>query len=62
MKALVLEAPGSARVTEVAEVPSPTAAPLVRVERVGVCGTDASIFRGKIKVDYPRIMGHEMVG
>jgi len=61
MKALVLEAAGSANVREVPQ-PAPDGRAVVRVERVGVCGTDASIFKGKIKVAYPRIMGHEMVG
>jgi len=61
MKALVLEAAGSANVQEVPD-PSPSGRAMVRVSRVGVCGTDASIFKGKIKVAYPRIMGHEMVG
>jgi 2-desacetyl-2-hydroxyethyl bacteriochlorophyllide A dehydrogenase len=61
VKALVLEAAGSATIKNVPE-PSPDGLALVRVERVGVCGTDASIFKGRIKVAYPRIMGHEMVG
>jgi L-iditol 2-dehydrogenase len=32
------------------------------VESVGICGTDLSIHSGKIPVDYPRVMGHEIVG
>jgi len=35
---------------------------LVRIRVVGICGTDLSIYKGKIPVSYPRIMGHEMVG
>jgi 2-desacetyl-2-hydroxyethyl bacteriochlorophyllide A dehydrogenase len=35
---------------------------LVRVTHSGVCGTDLKIYNGAIRVDYPRIMGHEMVG
>lgn len=35
---------------------------MVRVESVGICGTDLSIHAGKIPVDYPRVMGHEIVG
>ncbi len=34
----------------------------MRVESVGICGTDLSIHSGKIPVDYPRVMGHEIVG
>lgn len=36
---------------------------LVRVRRVGVCGTDMHIFRGvQPYLSYPRIMGHELSG
>lgn len=35
---------------------------LVRVECVGVCATDVEIYRGDLKVPYPIIMGHEIVG
>jgi L-iditol 2-dehydrogenase len=34
----------------------------VRVRSVGICGTDLSIYAGKIPVAYPRVMGHEIVG
>ena len=34
----------------------------MQVESVGICGTDLSIHAGKIPVDYPRVMGHEIVG
>jgi 2-desacetyl-2-hydroxyethyl bacteriochlorophyllide A dehydrogenase len=35
---------------------------VVRVESIGICGTDLSIHAGKIPVAYPRVMGHEIVG
>jgi 2-desacetyl-2-hydroxyethyl bacteriochlorophyllide A dehydrogenase len=35
---------------------------LVRANRVGICGTDTKIVAGAIPVEYPRIVGHEMVG
>jgi 2-desacetyl-2-hydroxyethyl bacteriochlorophyllide A dehydrogenase len=36
---------------------------LVRVRRVGVCGTDMHIFRGtQPYLSYPRVMGHEFAG
>lgn len=36
---------------------------LVRVRRVGICGTDIHIFRGtQPYLSYPRIMGHELSG
>ncbi|HEU5112499.1 MAG TPA: alcohol dehydrogenase catalytic domain-containing protein, partial [Acidimicrobiia bacterium] len=61
MRAVRVRAPG---VIEVGDVPEPDAggSVLVRVGQVGICGTDVKILGGKIPVDYPRIMGHEMVG
>jgi L-iditol 2-dehydrogenase len=49
---------------DVGDVPEPKAGDsvLVRVAQVGICGTDVKILSGRIPVDYPRIMGHEMVG
>jgi 2-desacetyl-2-hydroxyethyl bacteriochlorophyllide A dehydrogenase len=36
---------------------------LVRIRRVGVCGTDFHIFGGKHPyLEYPRVMGHELSG
>src|SRR5476651_21639 len=36
---------------------------LLRVERVGFCGSDLSTFRGRnALVSYPRIPGHEVAG
>jgi L-iditol 2-dehydrogenase len=54
-------APGQLRVAGVAE-PDSAGQALVKVHRVGICGTDLEILRGGVPVDYPRIMGHEMVG
>ncbi len=34
----------------------------MRVDTVGICGTDVKILSGGIPVTYPRVMGHEMVG
>ena len=49
---------------DIADVPEPTAGDsvLVKTGQVGICGTDVKILAGKIPVEYPRIMGHEMVG
>lgn len=63
MKQIVLEAPG--RFTE-REVPAPIAAAgqaLVRMEKVGVCGSDFHAFAGSHPIyTYPRIIGHELSG
>lgn len=61
VKALVVDRPHNAEIRQIPD-PEAVAGALIRVERVGVCGTDASILRGKIPVSYPRVMGHEMVG
>mgnify|MGYP001000861833 CR=1 FL=1 len=62
MKALVLEKPGRFLVTEVQDPPPPAPGEaLVRVHRVGICGTDYSGYLGKMPFfSYPRIPGHEL--
>lgn len=62
MKALQLEKPGSWRVIEIPEPSAPQAGEaLVRVLRVGICGTDLGGYLGKMPFfSYPRIPGHEL--
>lgn len=62
MKTLILEAPGR---FSLADTPPPTATlknyALVRVHRVGICGTDLHAFQGNQPFfSYPRIVGHEL--
>src|ERR1041385_6113016 len=62
MHALRLEAPKTFRPIELPDPqpPGPGEA-LVRVHRVGICGTDISAYLGKMPfVTYPRILGHEL--
>ena len=62
MKAIQLEKPEHFRTIEIAEPkePGPGEA-LVRVHRVGICGTDLSGYLGKMPFySYPRIPGHEL--
>jgi 2-desacetyl-2-hydroxyethyl bacteriochlorophyllide A dehydrogenase len=62
MKAMVLRAPGDIMLEDV-EIPRTGAGQIViRVTHTGVCGTDLKIYNGAIPVQYPRIMGHEVVG
>ena len=61
MRAVRVVAPGGIEISDVPE-PDPGSSVLVRVGQVGICGTDTKILAGKIPVEYPRIMGHEMVG
>lgn len=62
MKAIQLEAPGRFAVVDVPEPAAPDAGEvLVRVHRVGVCGTDVGGYLGKMPFfTYPRIPGHEL--
>src|SRR3954471_2201982 len=62
MKAIQLEKPEHFRTIDLAEPQSPGAAEaLVRVHRVGICGTDLSGYLGKMPFfSYPRIPGHEL--
>src|SRR2546426_8737045 len=62
MKAIQLEKPERFRHIDIAEPPSPGAGEaLVRIRRVGICGTDYSGYLGKMPFySYPRIPGHEL--
>jgi alcohol dehydrogenase len=62
MKALQLESPKNFRRIDIAAPVRPAAGEaLVKVHRVGVCGTDISGYLGKMPFfSYPRIPGHEL--
>lgn len=63
MKTIVCDQPGT---LSLQERPQPVPGPeevLIRVRRVGVCGTDLHIFAGRQPyLQYPRVMGHEFSG
>ncbi|MBE3145187.1 MAG: alcohol dehydrogenase catalytic domain-containing protein [Planctomycetes bacterium] len=62
MKAAMLR---GQRSLAIEDVPAPTpkyGEVLVRVRATAICGTDISIYEGKTKVNYPRIIGHESAG
>lgn len=63
MRALRCDEPGRLSVIQQnAPVPGPGEV-LVRIRRVGICGTDYHIFHGNQPyLDYPRIIGHELAG
>lgn len=63
MKALICHEPGRLEViSRVEPVPGPGEA-LIRIRRVGICGTDFHIYQGKHPfLEYPRVMGHELSG
>ena len=61
MRALSLTAPGDVRVTNIPVPPDGTGELLLRVEMVGLCGTDLNSFRGSNPlISYPRVLGHEV--
>lgn len=62
MKAIQLEKPQSFRPLVIDEPPPPGAGEaLVRIHRIGICGTDYGGFLGKMPFySYPRIPGHEL--
>lgn len=61
MKALSLVAPGTLTVTDVPEPRGKKGDLLLRIDMVGMCGTDLNSFRGNNPlVSYPRVIGHEI--
>jgi D-arabinitol dehydrogenase (NADP+) len=62
MRAVVYDAPRSYAVRD---VPAPAAGPgqvRIRVDQVGVCGTDLHIHEGDFNAVFPLVPGHELVG
>jgi 2-desacetyl-2-hydroxyethyl bacteriochlorophyllide A dehydrogenase len=63
MKTVICQEPGR---LEVIEQPMPIAGQsevLVRIRRIGICGTDMHIYQGNQPfLSYPRVMGHELSG
>ena len=63
MLTVICETPGTLRAQERQVPERGDGEVLVRVRRVGVCGTDLHIFTGdQPYLNYPRVMGHELSG
>lgn len=61
MRAVSLQRPGHAEVVNLPEPVRRTGEILLRVEMVGLCGTDLNSFRGRNPlVSFPRVLGHEI--
>ena len=63
MKAIICNEPGSLALVERPEPVPSDAEVLIRIARVGLCGTDYHIYEGRHPfLTYPRIIGHELGG
>lgn len=63
MKVLICDEPGKLRVIDRPEPKPAEGEVLMRIRRIGICGTDFHIFQGKHPfLEYPRVMGHELSG
>src|SRR3989442_1156229 len=63
MKAFRMEGPGVAAVAEVPDVAGKAGEALLRVEMVGMCGTDLNTFRGRNAMGtFPRVLGRGVAG
>jgi len=62
MKAARLHGPRDLRVESVRDPQPEPGQVIVRMTAAGLCGTDYEIYSGARPVEYPRIMGHELVG
>jgi 2-desacetyl-2-hydroxyethyl bacteriochlorophyllide A dehydrogenase len=62
MMSVVLDAPNELRIEQRPEPQPGPGEAVVAIHSTGICGTDLSIFAGKIPVTYPLVLGHEMVG
>jgi 2-desacetyl-2-hydroxyethyl bacteriochlorophyllide A dehydrogenase len=63
MKAIVCERPGKLTMKEVDPPRPKQGEALIRIRRVGICGTDIHAFKGEQPFfTYPRVLGHELAG
>ena len=62
MRALVFHGPGDLRIEQL-PLPEPRPGEVrIRPQAVGICGTDAHIFRGEFPATAPVVLGHEIGG
>ncbi len=63
MKSIICEKPYNLKLKEVDQPVRQTGQALVRVKRIGICGTDLHAYEGHQPFfTYPRILGHELAG
>src|ERR1035437_6603145 len=63
MKQALMTSPGKIEFREVARSVPQTGEVLVRIERIGVCGSDIHVYHGLHPyTSYPVVQGHEVAG
>ncbi|MEO8410962.1 MAG: alcohol dehydrogenase catalytic domain-containing protein [Propionivibrio sp.] len=63
MKQSLMEKPGSIRFDDVAETPPGAGEVRIRVQQIGICGSDIHVWHGSHPfTPYPVIQGHEFMG
>src|SRR6185437_13967808 len=61
MKAVIFDAPGKVRITKASTPEMKPDEVLLKINMVGLCGTDLNIYKGSMPlVAFPRIPGHEI--
>ena len=61
MQTITLDSPGHFSISQTGIPTRSSGSALVRIHRVGICGTDLHAFRGRQPfLSYPRILGHEL--
>ena len=63
MEVLICKEPGSFEYADIAAPVSKPAQAIIKIRRIGICGTDLHAYRGtQPYFSYPRILGHELAG
>jgi 2-desacetyl-2-hydroxyethyl bacteriochlorophyllide A dehydrogenase len=63
MRSIICEKPNAFKMIEVEAPALQTGEALVRIRRIGICGTDLHAYRGNQPYfTYPRVLGHELSG
>lgn len=63
MKTIVCEHPNKLTMTDTEAPARKPGEALVRIRRIGICGTDMHAYNGNQPFfEYPRILGHELSG
>src|SRR4051812_15035860 len=62
MRALEYLGPDQLRLAEIESLAPAADEAVLKIRKVGICGTDLHIYHGGMEVPTPLVMGHEFVG